>query len=104
MRTTYDTLPIVPALVADAVVSQPSADPRAEPIRANLTPEQRREFADLCDSICRAAFDARAPWFMKIARSKTNHGRDQLFMWVRTWRDAYCLHRDFFMRHVGAMA
>lgn len=107
----YDELVIVPSIIASEVAAETytgqevSVQLRSgrtvdavEKRRKQLTDAEVREFAELCDKRCRAAYEAGAPWFRKIARSKTNAGRDQLYQWVRHWFSAYCLYPDKF-RH-----
>ena len=64
---------------------------RVEALRQKMTPERIAEFARLVDEKCRAAYEKRAPWFMKIAQSKTNAGRDQLYIFVAHWLHAFLL-------------
>lgn len=113
-KTPYDYLPIVPTIIADTVVgevytgSEVSDHSRCgrtvtavEAVRSGLSMDERREFADLCEKRCRAAYEADAEWMLKIGRSKTDRGRDQLYVWIRHWLSAYCLHRDIFKRDCG---
>ena len=87
----YDTIPLVPAIIAESVCSQPytgaewskgalsHADiSKVEIARQRMAQAQIREFADLCERKCRAAYEADAKWMMKCARAKSNRGRDQL--------------------------
>ena len=99
----YDDLTLLPHVVADTVCLTPFTSEfsarhtsaaevaRVEALRQKMTPERIAEFARLVDEKCRAAYKKRSPWFMKIARSKTNAGRDQLYIFVAHWLHAFLL-------------
>jgi hypothetical protein len=99
----YDDLTILPHVIADTVCLTPFTSEfsarhtsdaevaRVEALRQKMTPERIAEFARLVDEKCRAAYEKRAPWFMKIARSKTSAGRDQLYVFVAHWLHAFLL-------------
>ncbi len=42
-----------------------------------------------CDIVCRNAYANKAKWFEKCVKSKTNAGRDQLYVWTAHWLAAY---------------
>jgi len=99
---TYDQIPIMPIVIADVVANQPydggdisvrnrSQDhvDKIEALRLVMTYEQRKEFGQLVDKICRAAFEKEYDWFMKIVRAKGNRGRDQMYIWVKHWLSSY---------------
>lgn len=91
-RTPYDQLSLIPSVIAGVVVGEAytgcHAD-RVEPLRDRLTPDERLAFVDAVDQRCRAAYECRAAWFDKIIKSRTNAGRDQLYVWVRHWLAGY---------------
>lgn len=99
----YDDLTILPHVIADTVCLTPFKSEfsarhtsaaevaRVEALRQKMTPERIAEFARLVDERCRAAYEKRAPWIMKIARSKTSAGRDQLYIFVAHWLHAFLL-------------
>ena len=103
MKTPYDQLPFIPALIAVTVCGQTytgqelgggqtqSAVERIETARQQMTPEQVARFASYVDERCRVAYERRAPWLLKCARSKSNLGRDQLYVFIRHWLAAYLL-------------
>ncbi len=97
-QTPYDELTIVPTIIADQIVgnrytgqelSAAQRDSRMvdriEFLRSKMTTDRKRAFIEAVDARCRAAYKAKAPWFMKIARSKTNTGRDQLYAFISHW-------------------
>jgi hypothetical protein len=100
MPTTYDQLPLISAVLATAVCAEPYtgaelSDPSAanvaavEALRQRMTPAQVHEFAALADAGCRAAFDAKAEWFIYCVTARGNRGRDQLGVWISHWLAAY---------------
>jgi hypothetical protein len=92
MKTPYDHLPLVPTIIAEVVTARPlDGHPALEAKRQRMT----REFADLCESRCRTAYDANAKWMLKIARMRD--GRDALATWIRHWLVSY-LHNPAVMR------
>jgi len=115
MKTPYDSLPLIPTIIADAVCGLPytgqeisvhlrsaSDVERVESRRRAMTPEQRREFADLCEVRCRAAYKAEAEWFLKCVRSKTNAGRDRLYLWIAHWLTAYLHDPEAYRERMGS--
>ena len=97
MKTPYDHLPLVPTIIAEVVAAQPLHDgsPKLEAKRRQMTPDEVREFADLCESRCRTAYEANAKWMLKIARMRD--GRDALASWIRHWLVSY-LHNPTILR------
>jgi hypothetical protein len=93
-RVAYDDLPLIPSIVAESVAQRPytgnempggipqSFVSQVERDRLTLTRDDIRAFAKQFDSLCRAAYEAKAEWFMACVRSKTNAGRDQLYVWA----------------------
>jgi len=111
-KTPFDKLPLIPSIVAEAVCGRvytciefspelrPFADiERTEAARQKMTPEQVTEFAERCDEICRAAYEANRPWFLKCVHAKDNSGRDQLYVWVSHWLASYLLNPKRFIAH-----
>src|ERR1017187_8943138 len=97
-KTAYDNLPLLPNLIGETVATRPYTEAefsaalrcgkcikRIEAARRAMTPEAVREFADLCDTRCRAAYDAGARWMVKCARATDSSGRDQLYIYVSHW-------------------
>ena len=110
-KVPYDMLPLVPTVIAEIVCSQPytgaewsrgalpSADiAKVEVARQAMTQAQIREFSDLCERKCKAAYEANAKWMMKCARAKGNHGRDQLYVYVSHWLASYLHNPELFRR------
>jgi hypothetical protein len=109
-KTPYDRIPLVPAIVAEAVCSQPytgaewsegALSPtdisKVETARQKMTQAQIREFSDLCERRCRAAYEADTKWIVKCAKAKGNRGRDQLYVFVSHWLASY-LHNPTLLR------
>jgi hypothetical protein len=103
MRT-YEDLPFSPFAIACVVASRPytgeelspgsqSSDHirKLEQRRQRLTDKQVCDFTQRCDERCRAAYKAKAEWFMKLVRAKGNNGRDQLYVWTAHWLAAFLL-------------
>lgn len=101
-RAPYADLPILPSVVADTVSSQPYTGDelsgrvrstrdveRTEALREHMSPRARREFADLVDARCRAAYETGAEWFEEVVEARGNAGRDQLYAWVSHWLASY---------------
>src|SRR5271167_1943649 len=74
-RTPYENLPLLPWVVAETVCSQPYTglelsrqlrSPRSleriEGLRSKMTQKECREFAELVDANCKAAYKAKAEW------------------------------------------
>jgi hypothetical protein len=110
-RTPYENLSLVPIIVAETVCSHPYTEQemswqarsaeRAEKVEAkrkDLTIKQRQEFVDVCDARCRAAYNARADWFMKCVRSKSRMGYDQLYIWMSHWMASYLNDPETFLK------
>ena len=97
----YDELAFIPRLIAETVCREPYTGQEisgravavadVEAARQQMTAEQVAEFASFADERCRVAYERGADWFMKCARSRSNRGRDQLYMYVRHWLAAYLL-------------
>ena len=97
----YDELAIVPRLIAETVCGEPYTGAEmlgravavadVEAARQRMTAEQIAEFASFSDERCRVAYERGADWMLKCARSRSNRGRDQLYMYVRHWLAAYLL-------------
>lgn len=96
----YHDLHLLPYIVADTVCQQPYTGSewswhlrnphnvaKTEQLRQAMTPEQQREFCQLVDQRCRAAYVARADWFKRCLHGTS--GRDQLYIWVSHWLAAY---------------
>jgi len=119
-RAKYEDLPILPTVAADYVCSQPYTgkviclaifagkewsrhDPlpweKVEEKRKKMTPDEIREFGDLCDARCKAAYESKAAWFEKIVKAKGDKGRDQLYVWLTHWMAAYLTNPEGFGRH-----
>lgn len=108
-RTKYEDLPILPTVAADYVCGQPYTgkewsrhDPlpweKIEAKRQKMKSEEIREFGDLCDARCKAAYEAKADWFEKIVKAKGDRGRDQLYVWLTHWMAAYLTNPEGFRR------
>ncbi len=96
MKTPYDHLPLVPTIIAEVVAAQSlDGHPDLEAKRRQMTRDEVREFADLCESRCRTAYEANAKWMVKIARMRD--GRDALATWIRHWLVSY-LHNPTILR------
>jgi hypothetical protein len=71
---------------------------RTEAARQRMTQANRDEFSDLCEKRCRAAYEVNAGWFMKCVRSRSNRGRDQLYVYIRHWMAAYLHDAEAFRK------
>lgn len=102
--TKYDNLALLPSVVAVAVANRPYTGAewssqhrdsrsveRVEAERQQMTEDDIEAFAESVDRHCRAAYKARARWFVKIARAQDNSGRDQLYVWASHWLAAFLL-------------
>jgi hypothetical protein len=111
----YDSLTIIPRMVAETVVQrkytgneisdrQWSADKvrLIEQLRSQMTEDQRNAFAKYADDYCRAAYERKADWFMKCIHSKSNRGRDQLYMFVTHWMAGYLIRENEGSTHPGS--
>jgi hypothetical protein len=98
----YENLAFLPSLIAETVCEReykgqewspgmrlPNEIAKYEGLRKKMTPEQVKAFAEYVDQRCEQAYKAKAEWFMKIVRSRTNAGRDQLYMWVTHWMTSW---------------
>lgn len=94
----YDKLPLLPNILAETVCGEPYtgrelSNPagyyvkRIEAARQKMTPDDVREFADLCDRRCRAAYEAGGKWFLKVVKAKDC--REQLKVWLIHWLASY---------------
>ena len=50
-----------------------------------MTSEDIKAFGVYVDERCRKAYEEKKKWFVDIALSKTNQGRDQLYIYVANW-------------------
>lgn len=57
--------------------------------RQAMTSNQIEEFGEYCVVRCRLAYDGDSKWFLDCANSKTNAGRDQLYVWITHWLSGY---------------
>lgn len=112
-QTPYEKLALLPNIIAEAVCARPykgqewsdqNRDPvrveKIEALRRQMTPDQIREFADLADARCRAAYGVRATWFVECIRAEGDAGRDQLAIWITHWLAAYLFNPGGFRHHV----
>lgn len=96
--TKYEDLALIPLIVAETVANRPYTGiewsdkvrsqtdvKEIESRRQKLTQEEITRFAERFDALCKIAYQARARWFMKCVNSKSNVGRDQLYMWATHW-------------------
>lgn len=101
-RRAYENLHLLPGLIADVVSTRPytgsewsgharsgSDVDRTEALRQAMSPESRQAFCECVDALCRAAYEARADWFLKILRAKGDSGRNQLYLWASHWLAGY---------------
>lgn len=97
----YDELALMPRLIAETVCGEPYtgheiSNPCPSMVATVEAARQQMDvtdFASYADVRCRMAYENKADWFMKIARSRSNRGRDQLYMYVRHWLAAYLYDR-----------
>lgn len=114
-RKTYEEIHLLPNLVAETVCGEvytgqewspqvrSSYDAeKIEALRLKMTPDQVREFSDLCDERCRQAYNAKAKWFEKIVKSKD--GRPQLMVWLRHWMASYLKNPEHLRRTIQTPA
>ena len=98
VKDNYDSLPILPWLIAETTASRPYEGiewslqvrnsrevERVEALRQKMTAEDIQDFADWVDDRCRLAYKKKVKWFMDCANSKSNRGRDQLYVWISHW-------------------
>ena len=94
----YDDLPILPWLIAETTANRsykgiewgPSVRDsrdveRTEFLRQKMTVQDIQDFADWVDKRCRLAYKKKVKWFMECTESKTNRGRDQMYVWISHW-------------------
>jgi hypothetical protein len=99
----YESLALNPLIVAETVANRPYTGSewsvqlrsnalvqKIETKRLKLTPDQITKFAELCDKRCNFAYKHKAKWFLKCVCSKSNAGRDKLYMWCSHWLAAFC--------------
>lgn len=102
LKEAYEDLALMPCVIAETVAKQEYTGEEisiqlrdakfvaeTEAKRKLMTDEQIEEFADECDTRCKAAYQNERQWFMKCVRSKTNVGRDTLYMYIRHWLSSY---------------
>lgn len=110
-RISYDHLHILPNLVAEMICQKPytgmeisiqSRDfnkvKEIEAKRQAMTSTMIREFSDMADERCRAAYGARAKWFELVVKAKDNKGRDQLYIWIAHWLASYLTNPVLFRK------
>ena len=109
-RIAYDSIVLIPRIVAETTAATPYTAieykygcpahvAEVEKKRLAMTPAMVKQFVETCDRRCRAAYACRAKWFEKIARSGTNWGRDQLYVWMSHWLDAYLTDPKGYVAH-----
>jgi len=87
---------LIPQVIAETVVGRPydgtemsnqsqSNIDRIESWRKNMTPEQRLSFINYAVQYCIDANKVKAKWFLQCVNSKTNRGRDKLYVWIQHW-------------------
>jgi hypothetical protein len=83
-RLPFEHVPLSAWVIADAVAEHPCCDvPEIEARRRAMSDESRREFADLAETRCRIAHEARAQWWVKLLRKADP--RPEMYMWARHW-------------------
>ena len=111
-RTKYEDLVLSPHFVAGTVIdtvydgselsnSSPIQAAKLESVRQGLPEAHRKEFVTLTDNRCRAAYEVKADWFMKCIRSRSNAGRDQLYIWVTHFLASYLHDPESLRRKAG---
>lgn len=113
-RMSYDEQPLLPNILAEVVCEEIYTGQewsiqirdygrvaKTEAARLAMTPEQKREFSDLCDRKCRIAYDANAAWIVKIF--KANNGPAQLANILRHWLDSYLNDPRLMRRDAGVI-
>lgn len=107
----YFQLQFVPTIIADEVCQQVYTGQELsrslrnsawintiEQRRLAMTDQQRSIFASLCETRCFDAYERQAEWFEKCVKSKSNRGRDQLYVWVRHWLASYLNNPERFVK------
>jgi hypothetical protein len=111
-RTPYENLVLLPYVVAETVATQvydgselgiqlrsESQTNRIEALRQKMTRPMIEEFCQLVDVRCKAAYEAKADWFLKCLRNgKENRGRAQLYVWVQHWLASYLNNPEMLRR------
>ena len=64
-----------------------------EKLREKMTSEDIKAFGVYVDERCRKAYEEKKKWFVDIALSKTNQGRDQLYIYVANWLASWLMKR-----------
>ncbi len=108
-RKSYDHLPLLPNILAEKVATEVYTGEEmslqirdfklvaeTEEKRKKMTHDEVRTFGEVCDTLCRQCYEAKAEWFLKCVRSKTNSGRDQLEVILKHWLCAY-LHNPILL-------
>jgi hypothetical protein len=98
----YEDLPFLPWLIGETVCQREYKGQEFRPgtvssqwiakyeaLRKKMTEAQIRDFGLHVDWKCKAAYEAKAKWFMKIIKAKGNAGRDQLYVWATHWMVAW---------------
>lgn len=89
MKLPYDRIPLIPTIVAETVAEQPLPGfSELEDQRQRLTPDEVREFVDLCEARCRASYEANG-LMLQIAQMPGEAARDELAYWIRQWLVSY---------------
>ena len=58
---------------------------KVEKLRRAMTEKDRERFCGEVDVRCKAAYAAKAEWFMQIVNAKGNAGRNQMYIWCSHW-------------------
>ena len=105
-RISFFSYPLSPYIVATTIIDEVytgremSNPTRVEEIEAERKKIQedygwRRRFGQDCSLRCEQAYYAGEPWIVKIMRSKTDRGRDQLYNFCRHWLAAALIHDHY---------
>lgn len=110
-KVPYDRMPMVPAIIAETVCSQPYTGAewsegavshaqisRVEIARQAMTQAQIGEFSDLCERKCKAAYEADAKWIVECVQATGSRGRDQLYIYMSHWLASYIHDPELFRR------
>ena len=102
IKTPYEQICFLPYMMAEMVANQPYTGQewsegirsaanveKYEALRQKMTPEQINEYAKWVDRRCRYCYENNVEWFMKLVKSKTNQGRDQLYVYMGHWLASY---------------
>lgn len=85
VRTIERDTPIIPVIVADAVIEEVTL---AFPDEANLTCDEQHDVAENLAAYAEQVYVANKR-FAKSLRAQGNTGRDQLYVWMRHWFSAW---------------